>query len=197
MVNGKLCRDSPGNPSKLGMEVLKRMANRETLGRKGDPSARPRVACLRRRCAANWVGCGQRLSVSWATRCLARSRLALRDGRGGRGILATPSLRERRCGVLAFVLSSSSVLHFSVEMQCLLVFVQTGLRTQCLARVCGIPIFESKISKLQLPPERSAVLQRETVMPQQKLLRTGVDSEIYDRLQTTRQRHMLQGVFSV
>ena len=29
-VNRKLRRDCPGNPSRLGMEVLKRMASRET-----------------------------------------------------------------------------------------------------------------------------------------------------------------------
>ena len=45
-MNRKLRRECLGNPSNLGMEVLKRTANREP------PTARPRVASLCRRCAA-------------------------------------------------------------------------------------------------------------------------------------------------
>ena len=46
-------RDCLGNPPKLGMEVLKRTANRETH------TARSRVASLCRRGAANRAGCGE------------------------------------------------------------------------------------------------------------------------------------------
>ena len=85
-VNRKLRRDCLGNPSKLGMEVLKRVANRET----------PRPG-------QEWPlsvdSCGESLSVTWATVCRARSRMALWVGGLGRGFgermgLFPPSVRH-------------------------------------------------------------------------------------------------------
>ena len=70
-VNRKLRRDCPGNPSRLGMEVLKRMASRENT------SAGAEVASPRRRGAANRDGGVERLSWNRATLCHARSSMAL------------------------------------------------------------------------------------------------------------------------
>ena len=70
-VNRKLRRDCPGNPSKLGVE------SHQENGEPRPPTARARVAPLCRRCAANWDGCGESLSVTWVTLRHARSRTAL------------------------------------------------------------------------------------------------------------------------
>ena len=99
LVNRQLHRDCPGNPSKLGMEVPKRMANRKTpqLGHEWPLSVD--VA------PPTGDGCCECLSVTRATLCHARSRMALWLGGLGRGVGGEWALSLRRydvapeCGV--------------------------------------------------------------------------------------------------
>ena len=124
-VNRKLRRDCLGNPQE----------NSEPR----DSTARPRVASLCERCAACQDLCGEGLSATLATLCSRMALWAL--GRGGVGRRMCPLLSwsdfAPESGVLAFVVSSSSVLQFLAEMQCLFVVAWTGLRTQSPAVYVG------------------------------------------------------------
>ena len=70
-VNRKIRRVCPGNPSKLGMEVLQRMANRETPGPGQEWPLSVRVA------PRNGMVVARVLSATQATLYLARFGLAL------------------------------------------------------------------------------------------------------------------------
>ena len=127
-VNRKLRRDCPGNPSKLGMEVLKRMAKRKT------PSAKARVAC-----PSTW-----RRQPRWLWRVFERHRghlvpCPILHGASGGWTRARAWEREwafslRRChaalecGMSVFK-SSFFFVQFSVELR-----LATSVHNACSAR---------------------------------------------------------------
>ena len=112
------------HPSKLGMEVLRRMANHE-------PSAGAQVVSLCRRGAANRDGCGESLSATWATLCHARSRMALVVGGLGRGFGGENGLFPSDGATLP--LSAACRLGRDAVLS-----ARSRQRAQHLARVCGI-----------------------------------------------------------
>ena len=86
VVGGLQQVGQPKATSRLSWESVEAgRGSHQENGEPRPPTARARVAPLCRRCAANRDGCGESLSVTWATLRHARSRTALWVGGLGRG----------------------------------------------------------------------------------------------------------------